>query len=52
VYTQKFDVWKKILKCGIFLVSGMAYLYLWECNSLSWDQEEATISDWNDLKQR
>jgi len=30
----------------------MAYLCLWECNSLSWDQVEATVSDWNDLKQR
>lgn len=32
-------------------MSGMAYLCLWECNSLSWDQVEATVSDWNDLKQ-
>jgi len=30
----------------------MAYLCPWECNSLSWDQVEATVSDWNDLKQR
>lgn len=33
-------------------MSGMAYLCLWECNSMSWDQVEATVSEWNDLKQR
>jgi hypothetical protein len=52
VYTQKLNASKKILKGGIFPASGMAYLCLWECNSLSWDQVGATVSDWNDLKQR
>jgi len=49
---KKLNAHKKILKGNIFQVSGMTYLCLWECNSLSWDQVGATVSDCNDLKQR